>query len=354
MLYNRILVIDDEPINLDAMRKVLADEYRLLCATSGEEAIHLARKQLPSLILLDIEMPGMDGYTVCRALKAEPTTANIPVIFVSSHNKVEEESKGFACGAVDYIIKPINPDILRVRVKTHLSLVHSDLLEESYRDAIFMLGSAGHYNDNDTGVHIWRMAAFAKELALAAGWSENNAHLLEMAAPMHDTGKIGIPGSILRKPGKLDAAEWEVMRTHTTIGHSILRKSDSAVFQLAAEVALRHHEKWDGSGYPDGLVGEAIPESARIVAIADVFDALTMKRPYKEAWPIDKVVATLVESSATHFEPRLIDVFIAILPRILAIKADWDSKAMIDDDVNVTIATKLLCDSDHITATNLN
>jgi putative two-component system response regulator len=350
MLYSTILVVDDEPINLDLMRKVLGAEYRLLCATGGEEAVHLARAQLPSLILLDIEMSGMDGYSVCKALKAEPATANIPIIFVSSHSKADEESKGFACGGVDYIIKPINPEILRVRVKTHLSLVHSDRLEESYKEAIFMLGSAGHYNDTDTGVHIWRMAAFAKELAVAAGWSKANAHLLEMAAPMHDTGKIGIPGSILRKPGKLDAAEWVVMRTHSAIGHSILGKSESAVFQLAAEIALRHHEKWDGNGYPDGLVGEAIPESARIVAIADVFDALTMKRPYKEAWSIDKVVATLVESSGSHFEPRLLDLFISILPRILAIKVEWDASTSKDAEVNVTVETKRLWEDEQLSA----
>jgi putative two-component system response regulator len=342
MRYSTILTVDDEPINLDAMRMILGAECRLLCATGGEEAIRLARSQQPALILLDIEMPGMDGYSVCEALKADPSTANIPVIFVSSHGKVAQESKGFACGAVDYIIKPINAQILRVRVKTHLSLVHSDRLEQSHRDAIFMLGSAGHYNDTDTGVHIWRMAAFAKELALAAGWSKDNAHLLEMAAPMHDTGKIGIPDSILRKLGALDAAEWVIMRTHSAIGHSILCKSESAVFQLAAEVALRHHEKWDGSGYPDGLAGEAIPESARIVSIADVFDALSMKRPHKAAWPIDKILANLVESSGSHFEPRLIELFISILPKILKIKADWDSRSIIDADVNVTLETQRL------------
>jgi putative two-component system response regulator len=189
-----------------------------------------------------------------------------------------------------------------------------------------MLGMAGHYNDTDTGVHIWRMSAYARELACALGWSATACVELELAAPMHDTGKIGIPGSILRKPGKLDAAEWEIMKQHARIGYEILSRSDAPVFRLAAEIALRHHERWDGSGYPDGLAGEAIPESARIVAIADVFDALTMKRPYKEAWPIDKTLATMRESSGTHFDPGMLERFIEILPRLLEIKATWDAR----------------------------
>ena len=188
-----------------------------------------------------------------------------------------------------------------------------------------MLGDAGHYNDSDTGVHIWRMAAYARALATACGWDSAQATLLEQAAPMHDTGKVGIPDAILRKPGKLDAEEWKVMKTHCQIGYDILSRSDAPVFQLAAEVAMHHHEKWDGSGYPDGLEADAIPESARIVALADVFDALTMKRPYKEPWPIDKVLATLRESAGSHFEPNLVETFITILPDILRIKAEWDA-----------------------------
>ncbi|TCJ17183.1 response regulator [Parasulfuritortus cantonensis] len=321
-----ILIVDDEPLNLDALRHILEQDHRLVVARNGREALAAVAKHKPSLILMDIQMPEMDGYDACLALKADPATEAIPVIFVTSLSETWDEATGFECGAVDYIVKPVSPQVVRARVRTHLSLVRASDLERSYRDAIYMLGRAGHFNDNDTGVHIWRMAAYARELALAAGWHHDDCHNLELAAPMHDTGKMGIPGSILRKPGKLDADEWQVMKTHARIGYEILRGSDAPVFRLAAEVALRHHEKWDGSGYPDGLAGSAIPESARIVAIADVFDALTMRRPYKEPWPMAQVIAHMKQGAGNHFDPALIAHFTAILPRLLAIKAEWDAR----------------------------
>jgi len=191
-----------------------------------------------------------------------------------------------------------------------------------------MLGKAGHYNDTDTGAHIWRMAAYSRSLAEAVGWGRDRCSLLELAAPMHDTGKIGIPDAVLKKPGKLDAEEWTIMKTHTSIGHGILKQSNAPMFQLAGEIALNHHEKWDGSGYPNGLSAEDIPESARIVAVADVFDALSMKRPYKDAWPLDKTLEFLKENAGSHLESRLVDAFMDILPTILAIKADWDAREL--------------------------
>lgn len=297
-----------------------------MLASSGTEAIDLAVKHRPALILLDIQMPDMDGYAVCRALKGDPRNESIPVIFVTALSEVGNEETGFALGGVDYLTKPVSPGIVRARVRAHLSLVHIRELEKLSRDAIFMLGKAGHYNDSDTGVHIWRMAAFARELAAAAGWSQADCDLLELAAPMHDTGKIGIPDAVLRKPGKLDANEWTVMQTHCAIGFEILSSNDAPVFRMAAEIARYHHERWDGSGYPEGLAGKAIPESARLVAVADVFDALTMKRPYKEAWPLDQVMATLRAEAGTHFDPALITLFKGCLPRILEIKADWDQR----------------------------
>jgi putative two-component system response regulator len=212
-------------------------------------------------------------------------------------------------------------------VHTHLSLVAASQLEASYLDAIYMLGEAGHYNDNDTGVHIWRMAAYCYALAIAAGWDHDRAKLLEMAAPMHDTGKIGIPDTILQKPGELNAEQWVIMKLHSRIGYDILSKSKSPVFQLAAEIALNHHEKWDGSGYPYGLVGESIPESARIVAIADVFDALSVRRPYKDEWPIELILPKLLELSGHHLDKRLVTIFIDIMPRILEIKAEWSNRS---------------------------
>lgn len=321
-----ILCVDDEPANLALLRRILQDDHRLTFARSGQEALDAVQKNLPSMILLDVDMPDMTGLEVCRRLKARSETEDVPIIFVTGMSDIASERTGLEAGAVDYISKPISPPIVRARVRTHLSLVRAATLERSYHDAIHMLGAAGHYNDTDTGVHIWRMAAYSRCLAVATGWHDERATLLELAAPMHDTGKIGIPDAILKKPGKLDAEEWKVMRTHSRIGYDILRKSDAPIFQLAAEVALSHHERWDGTGYPDGLAGEAIPESARIVAIADVFDALSMKRPYKDAWPLDRVLATLEESAGSHLEKRLVDAFKSALPRVLELKAFWDAK----------------------------
>jgi putative two-component system response regulator len=325
MTQSPILCVDDEPTNLGLLRIVLQDEFRLVYARSGAEAIQAAGKHLPALILLDVVLPDMNGFAVARRLKEDPATEAIPVIFVSSRSDEVDEQAGFDAGGVDYITKPISPPIVQARVRTHLSLIRATALEASQRAAIQMLGEAGHYNDTDTGTHIWRMAAYSRLLALAAGWSEEDARLLELAAPMHDTGKIGIPDAILKKPGRLDAEEWVVMRRHSRIGFEILRKGNTPLFQLAAEVALRHHEKWDGSGYPDGLAGEAIPESARIVAIADVFDALSMRRPYKEPWPVERIVDTLQASAGSHLDTRLVCEFMRILPEILAAKAHWDA-----------------------------
>jgi HD-GYP domain-containing protein (c-di-GMP phosphodiesterase class II) len=214
----------------------------------------------------------------------------------------------------------------RATLRVQQMRMHATVLAQSYRDAIWMLGQAGHYNDRDTGSHIWRMAAYARALAVACGWDEDSSALLELAAPMHDTGKLGVPQAILRKAGALDAQEWVTMRTHPQVGFDILSKSNAPVFKLAAEVSLGHHEKWNGSGYPAGLKGKDIPQSARIVALADVFDALSMKRPYKAAWPLEKIMAHLAASSGTHFDPELVVIFSGILPQILAIRGRWDEE----------------------------
>ena len=326
MTANPILIVDDEPFNLAVMEAALDDDHRLVFARNGADAIAAARKHLPSLILLDIEMPDMNGYAVCRQLKADPLTEAIPVIFISGLADAGHEEEGFHCGGVDYIVKPISSAILKARVNTHLSLVRASMLDRSHRDAIHMLGEAGHFNDTDTGVHIWRMAAYAGLIASAYGLEKDQCALIELAAPMHDTGKIGITNGILKKPGKLNAEEWEEMKTHSQIGHDILAKSDAPVFQMAAEIALRHHERWDGSGYPGNLRGYEIPVSARVVALADVFDALAMKRSYKDAWPLDQVIATMRASAGSHFEPALVQALDAVLPQICALKLRWDAK----------------------------
>src|SRR5574343_232693 len=225
-----ILIVDDEPANLAVMRQMLKDHYTLVFARNGQEALDAVQKHHPCLILLDIQMPIMDGYEACRRLKSDPETESIPVIFVTSLSELGNEEAGFAAGCVEYLTKPLSAGIVRARVSTHLTLVRASLLEKSHRDAIFMLGEAAHYNDTDTGVHIWRMAAYSRALAKELGWSEANCDLMEMAAAMHDTGKIGLPDSVLRKPDKLDAEEWRIMQTHTRIGYEILSKSEAPLF----------------------------------------------------------------------------------------------------------------------------
>ncbi len=333
-----ILAVDDTVENLDIIKGILVPEYTVLAATNGDLALKIAEKKKPDLILLDVMMPGMDGYEVCRRLKSNRELESIPGIFVTAKTAEQDEYAGFAVGAVDYLAKPVNAMIVKARVKTHLSLADqkracerrvqqatADLMQNQY-DAIEMLGDAGHYNDTDTGVHIWRMADYAELLARAINWPVDEQKKIKLAAPMHDTGKIGISDEILKAKRKLTVDEFEIMKTHTTIGYQILNKSNTPLFQMAAEIALRHHEKWNGSGYPDGLAGDQIPMSARIVAVADVFDALTMKRPYKEAWPIEKAFDLLHKDAGSHFDPNLVEVFESIKDEVLAMKASWDEK----------------------------
>lgn len=319
----RLLLVDDEPTNLQVLRHVLQADYRLLFATDGARALQVAREQQPQLILLDIMMPGMDGYAVCRALKADPATAGIPVIFVTALNDSQDETAGFDVGGVDYLTKPVSPPVVRARVRTHLSLVRMDELRETRLQIVQRLGRAAEYKDNETGLHVIRMSHFSQLLALAAGCSPAWAEDLLNAAPMHDVGKIGIPDAVLRKPGPLDADEWATMRRHPEIGAEIIGEYPSGVLQLAREIALAHHEKWDGSGYPRGLAGEAIPLSARIVAIADVFDALTTRRPYKEPWPVQDALDHIAAQAGKHFDPALVALFAPLLPQLLEIRARW-------------------------------
>ena len=319
----RLLLVDDEPTNLQVLRHVLQADYRLLFATDGARALQVAREQLPQLILLDIMMPGMDGYAVCRALKADPATAGIPVIFITALNDSQDETAGFDVGGVDYLTKPVSPPVVRARVRTHLSLVRMEELRETRLQIVQRLGRAAEYKDNETGLHVIRMSHYSQVLALAAGFSERAADDLLNAAPMHDVGKIGIPDAILQKNGKLDDAEWVVMRSHAQIGADIIGEHDSGLLQMARSIALTHHEKWDGSGYPRGLAGEAIPLSARIVAIADVFDALTTRRPYKEPWPVQEAMNHIAAQAGKHFDPALVALFAPLLPQLLEIRARW-------------------------------
>ena len=318
-----LLLVDDEPTNLQVLRHILQDDYRLLFAKDGPKALELAGRERPALVLLDVMMPGMTGHEVCQQLKNDPATREIPVIFVTALADTEDEAKGFEVGAVDYITKPVSPAIVKARVRTHLSLVRMDELKRTRLEIVQRLGLAAEYKDNETGLHVIRMSHYSRILARALGWSEADCDDLLNAAPMHDVGKIGIPDAVLRKPGKLDADEWAVMRQHVSIGAKIIGEHPSGLLRMAQRIALTHHEKWDGSGYPNGLAGEDIPIEGRIVAIADVFDALTSERPYKQAWPVEEAVAFLREQSGQHFDPDLVELFIQQLPAVLEVKARW-------------------------------
>lgn len=321
-----LLLVDDEATNLQLLRHTLQHEYRLIFAKDGKTALKLAQQEQPDLILLDIMMPDMSGYDVCEQLKNIQALRHVPIIFVTALSDSGDEEKGFALGAVDYITKPFNPAIVKARVRTHLSLVQAEEVLETRLQIVQCLGKAAEYRDNETGMHILRISHFARTIAKAIGFSDEQADELLHAAPMHDVGKIGIPDAILLKPGKLTAEEWEIMRQHPAIGAQIIGEHNSSLLKLAASISLCHHEKWDGSGYPNGLSGEDIPLEARIVALVDVFDALTSERPYKKAWPIEEALDFIRQQSGSHFDPMLVDVFMHCLPEILSIRERWADK----------------------------
>lgn len=319
----RLLLVDDEPTNLHVLRQILGDEYRLQFATDGAKALQLVAQQKPDLILLDIMMPSLSGYDVCRVLKADVATQSIPVIFISALSDVDDETEGFDAGGVDYIIKPVRAPVVRARVRTHLSLIATNTLRETRLQIVQRLGRAAEYKDNETGMHVLRMSHFCRALAIALGCSAEWVDDLLHAAPMHDVGKIGIPDAVLLKPGPLNDSEWKIMREHPVIGAEIIGEHDSSILRMAREIALTHHEKWDGSGYPHGLRGESIPLAARIVALADVFDALTSVRPYKRAWSVSEAMAHIEAQSGVHFDPALVPVFIGLRDTLETIRTQW-------------------------------
>jgi putative two-component system response regulator len=318
-----ILAVDDESTNLQLLRQILQENYSLLFAKDGPRALELAAKERPDLVLLDVMMPDMTGYEVCRRLKADPLTAAIPVIFVTALTDSTDEVDGFDAGAVDFISKPISPSVVKARLRLHLSLVRLDELKASRLQIVQRLGLAAEYKDNETGLHVIRMSHYARLLARAAGMGEADADDMLHAAPMHDVGKIGIPDRILQKPGALDPDEWQIMQSHAAIGADIIGVHAHGMLAMARNIALTHHEKWNGSGYPRGLAGLEIPLEGRIVAIADVFDALTSARPYKAAWPLEEAVQYLRRQRGQHFDAQLVELFLEQLPAIVEIKERW-------------------------------
>lgn len=341
-----ILMVDDNPNNLVLVNNLLRQDYRIKVANNGLTALRIAAAaEQPDLILLDIMMPEMDGYEVCRRLKAEPRLRDIPVIFLTARSSVEDEQHGLELGAVDYITKPISPPVMLARIQTHLKLKasadflrsKSEYLEQEVQRrtremqavqdlTIEMMASLAETRDNETGNHIRRTQNYVRELAehlrhhprFADFLTSGNIQLLFKSAPLHDIGKIGIPDSILLKPGRLDMHEFQIMQTHTTLGGEAIARAERRAgrvvpfLRLAKEIANGHHEKWDGSGYPQGLAGDAIPVSARLMAIADVYDALISSRVYKPPLAHDEAVKIIVAGRGSHFDPDIVDAFVEL------------------------------------------
>lgn len=342
----RILIVDDEPVNLKLLDKMLSAQgySNLVLVQDPRQVLETYRQQRTDLILLDINMPHLNGFEVMEQLKALDDPLLPPVVILTAQHGQDFLLRALNAGARDFITKPFDRNELLARVRNMLDaqlahrLVHDqkDVLDEMVQmrtdelrrtrlQVVQRLGRAAEYRDNETGNHILRMSHISALLAKSIGWSNADCELLLHASPMHDIGKIGISDHILLKPGKFESEEWEVMKTHSAIGANILDGDDfdSDLMKLAREIAQTHHEKWDGSGYPNGLSGEEIPLVGRIAALADVFDALTSTRPYKKAWTVEAAVDLIKENSGSHFDPDLVAVFLEQLPEIIKIREQF-------------------------------
>jgi len=337
----KILIVDDDSINIALLNEILEEKgyLNVLSTTDPFQVLPLFKKHRFDLIILDIQLPGMSGVKILQQLQKIVKSEFLPVLALTAHTEAKIREQVLGLGAKDFISKPFEnwSILLRIRNALHANLYHKqqvfrkDLLDseihnrtkeilETQFEIVQRLAVAGELRDNETGAHVKRMSHICSLLSMKRGLGHEYSELMLHASAMHDVGKIGIPDSILLKSKKLSPEEWQIMQQHPKIGARILGNHESKLISLAREIALYHHEKWDGSGYPHGVSGNRIPVSARIAAISDVFDALSSDRPYKQAWPIEKVVETIKAESDRHFEPVMVELFLENLPEITAIK----------------------------------
>lgn len=343
-----VLIADDVPENIELLAAILEDSYKIKVASSGEKTIKIVYSEdPPDLVLLDVVMPGISGHEVCRRLKANPDRRKIPVIFVTGMCTPEDERLGFELGAVDYITKPFSLPVVKARVRTHLALYDQAcelerMVDQRTRDLLVSrqqiirrLGRAAEFKDNETGNHVIRMSHYSQLIADAIGLGSVAQEILLLTAPMHDIGKIGIPDNVLLKPGKLDAAQWALMKQHPLMGANIIGAHSDELLGTARLIALTHHERWDGAGYPAGLKGDSIPLVGRIVAVADVFDALVSERPYKPAFSVETAMVYMNNEAGHHFDPQLIKAFNKVLPHVLRIRETFADELGARTDVEL-------------------
>lgn len=343
-----ILIVDDELANVKLLERMLsvAGYKNIVCTQESQQALQLCKDHKPDLILLDLNMPELDGYEVMEQLKEAFGLELFPILVLTAQHAQNFRQRALESGARDYVTKPFDVKELLSRVRNLLEvqmahkymarqnetleqkvLERTRMLNETQLQIVRRLGRAAEYRDEETGLHIIRMSKISEVLARAVGMSDETCNLLLNASPMHDIGKIGIPDQILLKPGKFEAEEWEIMKKHAQIGADILSGDNSELIQMAYEIALTHHEKWNGSGYPNGLSGEKIPLVGRITALADVFDALVSVRPYKKAWSNEDALELIRSESGEHFDPKLVELFFENLDVILAIEEDYAEPA---------------------------
>ena len=363
----KVMIIDDEPANISVVKAYLAEEGfdNFITTTESRSALGMIHEKNPDIVLLDINMPEVSGLEILEELQRDDMLSLIPTVILTASTDSQTKLEALRFGAADFLAKPVDPSELILRFENVLAVKayqdhlaeYSEKLEKQVRlrtaelvrsrqEAIHCLARAGEYRDDDTGHHVTRVGRYSALIARQLGFPEEAVELIEQAAQLHDVGKIGIPDAVLHKPGKLDPQEFEIiqdhcsigrriinplsheesirLKSHTSVGMQIMGSTTSPVLKLAAVIASTHHEKWDGSGYPKGLAGNAIPIEGRIVAVADVFDALSSSRPYKDAFPIEKCIQILVEGRGTHFDPRVLDAFLARKEEAIKVRSDYD------------------------------